>query len=88
MGIIVFSIAAILSLPKQFLTVYLGVILEQSSDGTTVSKKDSIIKYTVLGVTTLITIWAVWYIYAEMGKVKVQVIHTRRKARYVAAGSL
>jgi hypothetical protein len=33
MGIIVFSIAAILSLPKQFITVYLGVILEQSAIG-------------------------------------------------------
>lgn len=33
MGIIVFSIAALLSMPKQFITVYLGVILEQSSTG-------------------------------------------------------
>ena len=33
MGIFVFSIAAILSLPKQFITVYLGVILEQSGQG-------------------------------------------------------
>ena len=28
MGIITFSFAAILSLPKQFVTVYLGVLLE------------------------------------------------------------
>lgn len=34
MGVITFSIAAILSLPKQFITVYLGVALEQSEDGT------------------------------------------------------
>ena len=33
MGIIVFSLAAILSMPKQFITVYLGVILEQSATG-------------------------------------------------------
>jgi len=33
MGIIVFSLAAILSMPKQFITVYLGVILEQSNSG-------------------------------------------------------
>jgi hypothetical protein len=33
MGIITFSIAAILSMPKQFITVYLGVILEMSSTG-------------------------------------------------------
>lgn len=33
MGIITFVIAAILSLPKQFITVYLGVMLNQSGDG-------------------------------------------------------
>lgn len=33
MGIFTFSLAAILSLPKQFITVYLGVILEESSTG-------------------------------------------------------
>ncbi|KAJ7629500.1 Fungalysin metallopeptidase-domain-containing protein [Mycena polygramma] len=38
MNIFVFSIAAILSLPKQFITVYLGVILESSGAGTTTTK--------------------------------------------------
>ena len=33
MGIVVFSLAALLSLPKQFITVYLGVALEQSANG-------------------------------------------------------
>lgn len=33
MGVITFTIAAILSMPKQFITVYLGVILEQSGTG-------------------------------------------------------
>ena len=33
MGIWTFSIAAILSLPKQFITVYLGVALEDSEKG-------------------------------------------------------
>lgn len=33
MSIWTFSIAAFLSLPKQFLTVYLGVALEQSETG-------------------------------------------------------
>lgn len=32
MNILVFTLAAILSMPKQFITVYLGVILEDSSD--------------------------------------------------------
>ncbi|RPD69744.1 hypothetical protein L226DRAFT_548049 [Lentinus tigrinus ALCF2SS1-7] len=80
MGVITFSIAAILSLPKQFITVYLGVALEQSQDGTS-STSDTIIKDVVLGVTTLITIGAMWYIYHQMNKVKPQVIYDRRKAR-------
>ncbi|KAI0691842.1 hypothetical protein C8T65DRAFT_587088, partial [Cerioporus squamosus] len=80
MGVITFSIAAILSLPKQFITVYLGVALEQSEDGTS-STSDTIIKDVVLGVTTLITIGAMWYIYHQMNKVKPQVIYARRKAR-------
>jgi len=33
MGILVFSLAALLSLPKQFIIVYLGVALEQSANG-------------------------------------------------------
>ncbi len=82
MGVFTFSIAAILSLPKQFITVYLGVALEQSEEGTS-SKSDTIIKDVVLGVTTLITIGAMWYIYHQMNKVKPQVIYARRKARYV-----
>ena len=82
MGVWTFSIAAILSLPKQFITVYLGVALEQSEDGSS-STTDTIIKWVVIGLTTIITIWAMWYIYHEMNKVKVSVIYERRKARYV-----
>lgn len=33
MRIWTFALAAFLSLPKQFVTVYLGVALEQSADG-------------------------------------------------------
>jgi hypothetical protein len=33
MNIFVFILAALLSMPKQFITVYLGVILQQSSTG-------------------------------------------------------
>ncbi|KAI0648607.1 hypothetical protein C8Q79DRAFT_904658 [Trametes meyenii] len=80
MGIWTFSIAAILSLPKQFITVYLGVALEQSEDGTS-STRDTIIKDVVLGATTLITIGAMWYIYHKMNQAKPRVIYDRRKAR-------
>jgi uncharacterized membrane protein YdjX (TVP38/TMEM64 family) len=80
MGIIVFSLAAILSLPKQFITVYLGVILEQSSTGAQ-STKSRIISDVVVAVTILITFVAMWYIFRQMDKVKPQVIYERRKAR-------
>ncbi|KAJ3510802.1 hypothetical protein NLJ89_g4469 [Agrocybe chaxingu] len=80
MSIFVFSIAAILSMPKQFITVYLGVILEQSSTGVT-DKKSRIISDVVLAVTFVITAVAMWYIFRQMNKVKPQVIYDRRKAR-------
>ncbi|KAI0636350.1 hypothetical protein C8Q77DRAFT_1051643 [Trametes polyzona] len=80
MGIWTFSIAAILSLPKQFITVYLGVALEQSEDGKS-STRDTIIKDVVLGATTIITIGAMWYIYHKMNQAKPHVIYDRRKAR-------
>ncbi|KAJ7485175.1 hypothetical protein B0H11DRAFT_2018366 [Mycena galericulata] len=80
MGIFTFCIAAFLSLPKQFITVYLGVILEQSSDGTT-STKSRIISDSVLGATFLVTILAMWYILHQMALVKPAVIYDRRKAR-------
>jgi hypothetical protein len=80
MGIVVFTIAAILSMPKQFITVYLGVILEQSADGQT-DKESRIISDVVLAVTMLITVAAMWYIFRQMNKVKPEVIYARRKAR-------
>lgn len=97
MNIVVFSLAAFLSLPKQFVTVYLGVALEQAANGGSSdnpggrfspsplggksSIQDKILKYCIIAVTLIITVWAMWYIYAKMGKVKGQVIYERRKAR-------
>lgn len=82
MGIVVFAVSAVLSLPKQFVTVYLGVVLKQADEGT-VDTKTKIINYSVIGITTLITIVAMWYIYHKMNKVKPEVIYERRKARCV-----
>ncbi|CAK5263286.1 unnamed protein product [Mycena citricolor] len=82
MNIFVFSIAAALSLPKQFVTVYLGVVLEQSTTGQK-DLKNKLISYAVVGVTVLVTVLAMWYIYREMNLVKPQVIYARRKARQV-----
>ncbi|KAK7460533.1 hypothetical protein VKT23_009254 [Stygiomarasmius scandens] len=80
MGIFVFSIAAILSMPKQLITVYLGVILEQSSSGTE-DTKSKIISRVVLTVTVLVTVVAMWYILRKMNQVKPTIIYERRKAR-------
>ncbi|KAF9790299.1 snare associated Golgi protein-domain-containing protein [Thelephora terrestris] len=83
MDIVVFSLAAFLSLPKQFVTVYLGVALEQAANGEKTSTRDQVLKYSIIVVTLIITVWAMWYIYAQMSKVKAQVIYERRKARQV-----
>jgi len=97
MGIVVFSLAALVSLPKQFITVYLGVALEQAANGVFdvplyglsltatpgegSSVQEKVLKYGIIGVTLIITMWAMWYVYAQMGRVKAQVIYGRRKAR-------
>ncbi|KAJ8519202.1 hypothetical protein ONZ45_g3857 [Pleurotus djamor] len=80
MNIFVFSLAAILSLPKQFITVYLGVMLEQSESGQSTSTS-KLISNIVLGITILITIGSMWYILHKMNKVKPDVIYAKRKAR-------
>ncbi|KAL9709049.1 hypothetical protein Ac2012v2_007863 [Leucoagaricus gongylophorus] len=80
MNIFVFSIAAILSMPKQFITVYLGVLLEQSAEGIT-DTRSRIISDIVLAITILITVAAMWYILHRMNQIKPKVIYARRKAR-------
>lgn len=45
------------------------------------STQDKVLRYSIIGATLVITVWAMWYIYAQMGKVKTQVIYERRKAR-------
>ncbi|KIK64267.1 hypothetical protein GYMLUDRAFT_40552 [Collybiopsis luxurians FD-317 M1] len=78
MNIFVFCIAAVLSLPKQFITVYFGVLFGQSGTETT---KQKIISDSVVAVTILITIGACWYILRKMNEAKPAVIYDRRKAR-------
>lgn len=80
MSVWVFALAAFLSLPKQFINVYIGVILEESGTGTE-TPRDKIISDSVLGVTILITIAAMWYIVKELEKAKPIVVYNRRKLR-------
>ncbi|KAL0573863.1 hypothetical protein V5O48_008080 [Marasmius crinis-equi] len=76
MGIFTFSLAAILSMPKQLITVYLGVILEGNQD-----TRSKIISDVVLAITFIITAASAWYILRQMNKVKPEIIYQRRKAR-------
>lgn len=82
MSVWIFSLAAFLSLPKQFITVYIGVILEESGTGTE-TPRDKIISDSVLAVTVLITIGAMWYIVKELERTKPIVVYNRRKLRSV-----
>ncbi|KAJ2923115.1 hypothetical protein H1R20_g13977, partial [Candolleomyces eurysporus] len=67
MGIIVFTIATLLSMPKQVIGVYLGVVLERSESGTG-DKQEKIVTNVVLALTILITAVAMWYILRQMNK--------------------
>jgi uncharacterized membrane protein YdjX (TVP38/TMEM64 family) len=80
MGVITFIIAATLSTPKQFVTVYLGVILEQTGTNTQTSK-NRLISDVVLVITLIVTAAAMWYLMHKMRQVKPEVIYARRKAR-------
>ncbi|KAF8311750.1 hypothetical protein DL93DRAFT_2040418, partial [Clavulina sp. PMI_390] len=80
LGIILFSIAAILSLPKQLTVVYVGVLIEEAGNGT-VSGREKLISDIVLVASVLITIVAAWWIYDQMAKAKPEVLRNRRRAR-------
>jgi len=76
----VFAVAAIVSLPRHFITVYLGVLLEDEAQGQNDSK-DKIITYVVLAITIVVTYAAVRYIGKLVNAVKPQIVYERRKAR-------
>jgi hypothetical protein len=54
--------------------VYLGVLIGTQDQ----SSKDKIVSYTVLAVGAVVTIGAMWYIYAQMNKAKIPVWRARR----------
>ncbi|KAJ3994868.1 hypothetical protein F5050DRAFT_1771200 [Lentinula boryana] len=78
----IFLAAAVLSLPKQLVTVYIGVLLEDSINGT--SKKDKIASIAVAIVFAIVTSFAFRYVNRKMDEVKPQIIYERRKARQAA----
>ncbi|KAF8840464.1 hypothetical protein BDN67DRAFT_1011475 [Paxillus ammoniavirescens] len=82
MNIFVFVMAALLSMPKQFITVYIGTLLESSASGSATTQ-NKILSYVVGCITAIVTVAAMWYIQRQVNRVKPDVIHARRKARQV-----
>ncbi|KZO96605.1 hypothetical protein CALVIDRAFT_498406 [Calocera viscosa TUFC12733] len=81
MSIWVFCLAAALSLPKQFVTVYLGYILEQSGQGTVEPTSSKIISDVIVAISILITIFAAWYIWHKMQQVRPAVMREMRRQK-------
>ncbi|KAJ3782364.1 hypothetical protein GGU11DRAFT_748191 [Lentinula aff. detonsa] len=81
MNVFVFAVAAVLSLPKQFITVYLGVILGEAAGQE--STKQKLISDGVVAVTVIVTVAACWYLLRKMNEVKPDIIYARRKARQI-----
>lgn len=64
MSLWIFSITAIITLPKQLMAVYLGTVFGQEKTGEITTSK--IVEWCILGASFIITIWAAWYIYKKM----------------------
>jgi hypothetical protein len=67
-----FAVATFLTLPKQIILVFFGVLFVQGS-------KDNTISDIVLGITFVITIIAGVYIYLQMGKKKKILLEEQRQ---------
>jgi hypothetical protein len=99
MSVWIFATAAFLTLPKQFATVYIGVIIEGSGKSTFrlpfgarsglfhdpagETTPQRVASYSLIAVTTVVTFVAAWYIFRELNRAKPAVIYERRKARYI-----
>ncbi|CBQ67674.1 conserved hypothetical protein [Sporisorium reilianum SRZ2] len=81
MNIFIFTFAAVLALPKQLLIVYLGVAIKNSGNGTE-DTKSKIIKYVVLAISFVITVWTAYWLYQKMEKVRPGVSAKLRQKRY------
>ncbi|KAF7328917.1 hypothetical protein MVEN_02521500 [Mycena venus] len=74
----VFLAAAILSVPKTFVPVYVGWAAKPENSGNKIAQ---IVSKVVLGVAVLITIGAMWWINRKMKQSKEDYIYSRRKTR-------
>lgn len=76
----VFVVSAILSMPKQFVNVFVGASFEQTEKGTG-SAMSTYLNIAVVIITTAVTVVAVRYVNKQINLVKPQVVHDRRKTR-------
>ncbi|UZJ56564.1 hypothetical protein CBS101457_005884 [Exobasidium rhododendri] len=81
MGFFVFTLATLLSMPKQLLVVYLGVVIDQSGSGTE-SVRSKIVKYAVLVISGLITVGVAVFLYGKMQKARPIVQKQLQERRY------
>ncbi|KAI0788372.1 hypothetical protein C8Q74DRAFT_677364 [Fomes fomentarius] len=86
MNVLTFLIAAVVALPKQLVTVYLGSAgysnAPADEDGNkTVSKGTRILKIGIIVFTIIVTMFAMHYVNGQIDKVKGRVIYERRKRR-------
>lgn len=76
----VFVASALLSMPQNFVNVYIGSFAEAEAEGKTTTPA-KVVEYGSIILTTIVTIAAMKYIGRLINKVKPQIIHERRKAR-------
>ncbi|KAF7972964.1 hypothetical protein HWV62_16546 [Athelia sp. TMB] len=76
----VFVASAVASLPKNFVNVYIGYAFEAEATGAG-AKKSKLINIVLVGVTAVVTVFAMRFIDAKINAVKEGVVYERRKAR-------
>ncbi|KLO10015.1 hypothetical protein SCHPADRAFT_833128 [Schizopora paradoxa] len=77
----IFLLSAIISLPRHFVTVVIGVTLGDEAKHGSNRTKEKIITYVVLAVTIVVSILALRYINKLADGVRADVIYQRRKHR-------
>ncbi|PWN31153.1 hypothetical protein BDZ90DRAFT_215825, partial [Jaminaea rosea] len=82
MNVFIFTLAALLSMPKQLAVVYLGEAIREAGEGGEESTKSKVIKYVVLAISAIITLAAAWYLYDKMEKARPTVQARLRAKRY------
>jgi ABC-type nickel/cobalt efflux system permease component RcnA len=77
----IFTIATLLSMPKQMAVVYVGYAIRSSADGEE-STASKIVKWVILVITGIITVLAAWYLYRKMEVARPEVQRKLRLNRY------